>query len=230
MTVSMPVQLSYCSIACLPDALFRSLPMPDLAADLARWLSVKKQARDVWASVIGRLLLLRSRHALGADQCRLVDLERLAAGDPKLPTSYCGSISHNEEMVAAVAAPAGAIGIDIEPRELPSDYRRSAASNFSPEERSLLREEGGSDLFAFLWTRKEALAKASGHALQDILAFPVLTDDPVLKVRQWHLRSLVLRTTQQCAIAFDQRSLDLRFDEVSFQSLLASAPAPARRA
>jgi phosphopantetheinyl transferase len=125
---------------------------------ILRFLSVERRNQGI----LGRALLAVALTELGALPGVLSELGVRPTGAPDLPTGYSGSISHTDGLVGAVAATGTVLGFDLEHRwhSFPEPGPRSfEACQGSLRDRSLRS-----------WVSSEALAKASGAPLSDILA------------------------------------------------------------
>ena len=193
-----------------------------LAPDLREWVLGKRRARDQWASVVGRLLLMEALRALGAANVRLGDLGRRPDNSPMIPPPFAGSIAHTTEMVVAAAASRGAIGVDLEAGARARRHADEVATFFTASERSVLQgdREGWRMTFVEIWTRKEALAKASGRPLDVVFGQPVMEDALTFDGRAWNLSSLPLARDHCCAIAWDHRPLQPAFSKLALASLV----------
>lgn len=95
------------------------------------------------------------------------------------------SMSHSGEMVAAAVSPGRPVGVDIQELVPGLDPVRLAARFFPPAEASYVAGGGpdeASERFAALWTRKEAVVKASGGLLWANLRMLVRNRDVVCLV------------------------------------------------
>jgi phosphopantetheinyl transferase len=132
------------------------------------------------------------------------------------------SIADNENFLAiCMNNMMHGIGVDVESWQRPVGWRDTASRFFSAQEQSLLghlSDEEGSDVFTMLWTGKEALAKASGKQLADLLALPLVesnqTNQQTLLLEglirdQWNIRwfdfgvdlvAICCDTTMSCAL------------------------------
>lgn len=91
------------------------------------------------------------------------------------------SLSHTRGAVA-VACAARAVGVDIEPAARRGDPVRLAARYFAPDERAALAGLAPAEAacaFAWRWTAKEALMKATGCTLRAALATSIGADAPL---------------------------------------------------
>jgi 4'-phosphopantetheinyl transferase len=130
-------------------------------------------------------------------------------GDNRVPVF---SLSHSRDVVACVVAPAGRVGIDVEPIRSSLDALGFARRFFSPDETAWLDASAPSDRarrLCALWTLKEALSKALGYGLglpltstsfrisggtASVAVFPPFDDDA------WHCTSVDLGGTHMVGI------------------------------
>ena len=139
----------------LPDpATYRSLlPHPATPARQAQWLA-------------GRVLVHQLLAASKGSSCpsAAAQLRNDAAGRPLLAgrPGAALSLSHSGEWVAALLAPSGQAGIDI---ELIRDKARRLAPRFLSAAEQEFADRQGNDpaLFSLLWSAKETLYKLAGQ-------------------------------------------------------------------
>ena len=100
---------------------------------------------------------------------RTVPLVHAPSGQPLLPgTGWATSLSHSGSHVAMVAARADALGIDIERSPSPRSLNDLSATICAPPEAEALQQLPPAEreqALLVLWTRKEALLKATGTGL-----------------------------------------------------------------
>lgn len=88
-----------------------------------------------------------------------------ANGKPALdPPAVSFNLTHSGDLALVAVAPAGRIGVDIEQLRPVADADAIAERLFTPEEREAAARGGAAEFFR-IWTRKEALVKASGEGL-----------------------------------------------------------------
>jgi phosphopantetheinyl transferase len=109
-------------------------------------------------------------------------LERAPNGKPSLrhddgQHAPSVSLSHTKGLIAVAVALRGSIGVDVE-RHRPRDFTALAEHAFGPAER---REVAGGGLQAFyrIWTLREAIAKATGDGLAQVLNRADLADSSI---------------------------------------------------
>ena len=93
------------------------------------------------------------------------------------------NVTHSGGCILIAISRAGAVGIDVEPLDRKVEAMELAAAHFHPEEVTAIAAETDEArrlaLFFRCWTRKEAVVKADGRALQISLdEFCVLGDAP----------------------------------------------------
>jgi 4'-phosphopantetheinyl transferase len=138
------------------------------------------------------------------------------------------SLSHTRGLVACAASLDHEVGLDVEDRDCARDGLDIAERFFAPDELALLRDAAPgdrSDIFARIWTLKEAYIKGTGQGLSncplDCVAFGPLgvrfgasvADDPAQwQFAQWrptsrHLLALALRRPSAAAMTLISRAV-----------------------
>jgi 4'-phosphopantetheinyl transferase len=128
--------------------------------------------------VAGRGLLrdLLSRY-VNADPVA-VELTYSDHGKPSLASQFAGAgihfnLAHSDDLALFAFTRAGAVGVDVEWIRPVKDMEELVARFFSPRESELFRELAAADrpaAFFNLWTRKEAMLKATGEGLTGSLS------------------------------------------------------------
>lgn len=77
------------------------------------------------------------------------------------PQAYAFNLSHTAGWVALALARDRQVGVDVESLNRKVNVEKAAARYYSPQERRKVEEEGREG-FLRIWTRKEALVKATG--------------------------------------------------------------------
>jgi 4'-phosphopantetheinyl transferase len=131
-------------------------------------------------------------------------------GKPSLASKGPGTeiqfnLAHSSELALFAFTRAGEIGVDVERIRPVKDMEELVARFFSPRETGLFREVAADDrpaAFFNLWTRKEAMLKATGEGIAgslDSIEVTLLPGEPARVVRiagdaqsatQWSLREL----------------------------------------
>jgi 4'-phosphopantetheinyl transferase len=96
-----------------------------------------------------------------------------ASGRPIARNASCDripsiSLSHSGGWVAVAVSDVGPVGIDVEIHRPRRNFDRLAAAAFGPEEQCLVAADGASGFYR-IWTLKEAMAKASGRGLAEVV-------------------------------------------------------------
>jgi 4'-phosphopantetheinyl transferase len=146
---------------------------------LGRFRRPDDRARYLAAHALVRLVLGgdgRSAAALVFDRtCRC----GAAHGKPVLPGGPGFSLTHAGALVGVAVRPDGAVGLDVEQVRALTDLAALAEHVYSPAERA---RHTAADFFR-IWTRKEALLKATGDGLAAPMSAITLADDGA--VEQW---------------------------------------------
>ena len=144
------------------------LPAPADPARQAQWLA---------ARVLTQGLLAAAEPLIGLEPAAATWLTNDADGRPQLtgrPTAAV-SLSHSGEWVAALLAPGGRVGVDVEQVR---DKARRLAPRFLSAAELAWAEQPGTDpaVFSLLWSAKESLYKLAGQRglvfREDILTQP----------------------------------------------------------
>ena len=204
----------------------RTIDITDHQLDEARtWFSADERARHDTLSVADDRRSFAAAHGLlrqvlaatvGGSPAQVM-FDRDGHGKPFLvpdvarPT-VAFSLSHCRDVVACVVAPAGRVGIDVEPIRPSLDSVAFAQRFFSPAEAAWIAAMRSFDRGAgvcAVWTLKEALSKALGYGLglpltstsfeihgRDVTAavFPPFDDDV------WHCRSIDIDGTHKLGV------------------------------
>jgi len=148
---------------------------------LARFRRPDDRARYLAAHALVRLVLGGAgagAAALAFDRtCRC----GAAHGRPVLPGGPGFSLTHAGDLVGVAVRPDGAVGLDVERERDVADLAELAAHVRSPAERARAAPDRAG--FFRLWTRKEALLKATGEGLATPMAALTLADDGA--VQEW---------------------------------------------
>lgn len=116
-----------------------------------------------------------------------VRLARGAHGKPYLPDGGPAfNLSDTKDAVVVAIGGADELGVDIETVERRTDHDLVAGHYFTPDEVAHIQAGGaeGKRRFLTLWTRKEAVLKASGVGImEDLHALRVLDGTQVLTIR-----------------------------------------------
>lgn len=121
---------------------------------------------DAYNFVLGRLMLKKALGELSLPTEFLKEMYYNESGKP-LINGLSFSISHSKDLVACAFNKEGNIGLDVEfPREIERGHFRHC---FSDAEWRLIQEDESMHTFYQFWTQKEAILKANGAGLADLL-------------------------------------------------------------
>jgi 4'-phosphopantetheinyl transferase len=162
---------AFVSLAGVPTVADRSLLDPQERARAQRFVRAADADRYVLAHAALRTVLAR---CLGADPATV----RYAAGEHGKPALVPGggelefSLSHAGDVALVAATRAGPVGVDVERLRAFPDALAIADAHFSAAERRALRSvpaDRRAEAFLRAWTRKEAVVKAAGGGLAEVL-------------------------------------------------------------
>lgn len=152
--------------------------------------------QDAYNFVLGRLMLKKALKALDLPEESLNEMTYNAEGKP-LIKGISFSISHTQDLVACAFSGTGNIGLDIEyPRPIKRKHFRHC---FNDQEWALIQKDESSHTFYQYWTQKEAILKANGAGLADLLNIDVKSptlahfyNKETLTQTSWNLKGLEL--------------------------------------
>jgi 4'-phosphopantetheinyl transferase len=131
--------------------------------------------------------------------------------------------SHTETHVL-VAIATSELGIDVERTDSSLDWEDVLYSSFSNDEITWVKQsKNPRRSFYLLWTRKEALAKATGKGLQDDLSiFPSLDGGHTLNPPEffgsaWEIASFQIDNNNLCSVAHHPSITDRQFFIMNFE-------------
>ncbi|BAU54964.1 4'-phosphopantetheinyl transferase family protein [Mucilaginibacter gotjawali] len=129
------------------------------------------------------------------------------------------NLSHSGDWIILAVSDA-LIGIDTELVNNSYDFSDVINEYFSPEESHFINQEKSTERFFMLWTRKEALTKATGKGLDEDLKFiPCLDGQHYLKGNilsshnNWTVSSFMLHKDYFASAAISDKTGDIRFWE-----------------
>lgn len=165
-------------------ALFESLLTDEERQRAARFIAQVQARRYICAHGLLRSILSRYTGLPPAD----IIFSRGQYGKPVLlaaqnPSNLYFNMSHSGDMLAYACCFGFDVGVDIEDSGRRVDCLAIADRFFTPGEAAALRKMDGvaqRDYFFYLWTRKEALLKATGRGLSQSLAEIDVRDDRVV--------------------------------------------------
>ncbi|WMX12270.1 4'-phosphopantetheinyl transferase superfamily protein [Aureispira sp. CCB-E] len=123
-------------------------------------------SQDAYNFVLGRLMIKKALGALGLPEKLLNEIVYNKEGKP-LMKEMSFSISHSKDLVACAFAPTGQIGLDVEyPRKIARAHFRHC---FNDREWASIQGDTSMHTFYQFWTQKEAILKANGAGLGQLL-------------------------------------------------------------
>lgn len=197
------VQVCYYNIRNFPEASF------DVCLDLLPGTFRKEVLKyvkytDRVLCLIGKLLVWRFYKQEGYT---ITDFEknfkRNGNHKPLIEDWKCFNISHSGQIViVALSDFSDEIGIDLEMIDLSTEVL-SLLSFFSDEEQRLIKHDENPPVRFFeIWTRKEALLKATGAGIIDGLShFSCLQDTVELNGKTWKIDRLGVSEGYSCSLA-----------------------------
>ncbi len=132
-----------------------------------RYLQARDRNRFIISRAALRIILARYIN----QQPSLLQFEAEANKKPYLknyPVHY--NVSHSGDWIV-IAIANTPVGIDVEQLVPAFDYRDIVTEYFSPEEAKYISEDQAHSRFFLIWTRKEAITKATGKGLDDDMRF-----------------------------------------------------------
>lgn len=121
------------------------------------------------------------------------------------------NVTHSKNYILIGTSPFK-IGIDIEHIDHHFNYHDITSSSFSPEELKLISNENTSSSFYSIWTRKEAVLKASGEGLIDNMnEFNSLNSSITRKQVKYFLKSFMPDEEYAGCIAFEEQEASLNY-------------------
>ena len=152
--------------------------------------------QDAYNFVLGRLMLKKALKTVGLSERCLNEMTYNEEGKP-LIEGISFSISHSQDLVACAFCATGNIGLDV---EFPRDIKRAHFRHcFNDQEWALIQADKSRQTFYQYWTQKEAILKANGAGLADLLAIDIKSptlahfyNKESLRQTTWNLKALQL--------------------------------------
>jgi 4'-phosphopantetheinyl transferase len=153
-------------------------------------------------------------------------------GNNKKPSIWQHSlkynISHSGNWIL-IAVSNTEIGTDTEEINSELPYKDILPGNFNTDEISYILTENAMNAFYLLWTRKEALTKATGQGLDENLKYiPCLTGTHEIKntllktSKNWYVNSFETADQNIGSFATDIPEADVKYWNINFKKLLTS--------
>ena len=184
------------------------------------------QAKDGNRFIVGRGAL---RYILGTYLSRPPASIELGEGINKKPqilhpidTGVYYNVSHSGDWIL-IAVARSEIGVDIEFMNPVFDFNDVMPDIFMPGEVAFVNELDPVERFFTLWTRKEALAKATGQGLnQNFMSIPALEGEHLIdgmdapSVGDWQVTSFDLDHNHIASLACSLAIGEIRFWNINF--------------
>ncbi len=134
----------------------------------------------------------------------------------------CYNISHSGDWIL-LGISNSEIGADTEQVNFTFNYKDVLQDNFSSAEIEHINQSSSLDRFFLLWTRKEALTKATGKGLDnDLKSIPCLDgihtgqSSTISTVEDWQISSFELSGNYLASVAHNIKIVTMRFWDIHF--------------
>lgn len=206
-----------------------NLPMLDDFRLILRTDELERAGRYVQTKDSNRFIISRGvlRHILGLYLSRPPASIELGEGLNKKPlvlnpanTGLYYNVSHSGDWIL-IAVAGSEIGVDIEFVNPVFDFNEVMPDIFKPDEALFVEQADSAARFFRLWTRKEALAKATGQGLdENFTSMPALDGEHVfdnaIETADWQVASFDLDEHHIASLACDLAIGETRFWDINF--------------
>ena len=132
------------------------------------------------------------------------------------------NIAHSGDWIL-IAVSGSAIGVDVEKIDNDFSYQEILSLNFSKEEIEFIKNSNQPrNNFYLLWTRKEALMKATAKGIDEKLIFisaldglHEMNEQIIGSENAWNINSFVLEENYVGSVAFNPRIKKINFEEIT---------------
>ncbi len=179
----------WCTIDQFPDAAQRETLLDKLPVFLQKNTKEYRNDNDFARSLIGKLLVKKGLTDFGKEDL-LLSIERNKFGRYVCPKGEIDfNISHSGNVVVVAFDAEGKVGIDIQEKSKGSLL--IAERFFATEEVEWIKNHKDlNHAFTHIWTRKEAVVKATGTGIRiPLSSFLVLNDEVEMKGEPFYLQS-----------------------------------------
>jgi len=210
-----------------------NLPILDDFRLILRSDEIERANRYVQTKDSRRFIVSRGalRHILGRYLSRPPASIELGEGVNKKPlvlnpadTGLYYNVSHSGDWIM-IAIASSEIGVDIEFINPVFDFNEVMPDIFKPDEISFVRDADSTRRFFMLWTRKEALVKATGQGLdENFMSIPGLDgehaiDNPANAAAGcWQVTSFDPDENHVASLAYDLGISEIRFWDLNFNN------------
>lgn len=175
-----------------------------------------KFQKDKDRSLLGKILLWKLLHEQ-SDFRKPLQFDYSEYQRPSIRSCHADfSISHSGEIVVCGLSTTGLIGVDVEEERpvAPAEFN----AFFNPEELQWIGDSRSR--FFQLWSRKEALIKASGSGMfADLLSINATQPNHQLGGREFVVQNLELQPDYGCAIALSENTAQINFSAITIDTL-----------
>ena len=142
------------------------------------------------------------------------------------------NVSHSGDWVL-IAISNSEVGVDTEEMDPMFRYKEILADNFNRDEINYIAHQDSVNSFFLLWTRKEALTKATAIGLDDNLKYiPSLTGDHEINSsllsssKNWHLNSFKPDEQNMASVATETTPGQIKYWDINLEKLLTGFKQP----
>src|ERR1700754_2404329 len=136
------------------------------------------------------------------------------------------NVSHSGDWVL-IAISNSEVGVDTEEMDPMFSYKEILADNFNKDEINYIAHQDSINSFFLLWTRKEALTKATAIGLDDNLKYiPSLNGDHEINSsllsssKNWHLNSFKPDEQNMASVATETTAGQIMYWDINLERLL----------
>ncbi len=173
-----------------------------------------KRYKSKLHSLIGLQLLKTSLSDFNFSNKILEKIRYKEDGKPYIPNSFCFNISHSENIIICACYNSN-IGVDIE-KIMPRNINKLQTFISKDEFIALSNSTNQDQLFAKIWTQKEAFSKAIGSGMNLSFADINITNLKVMHKNEfWYLYPLNIDKKYFCHICVADNKKAIRIKEVN---------------
>ncbi|MCX6181726.1 MAG: 4'-phosphopantetheinyl transferase superfamily protein [Bacteroidetes bacterium] len=210
----------WCNVDQFPDTIQKEKMMDQLPVFLQKNIKEYKNERDFARSLIGKSLLRKGLEKLGKSHLML-EIERNNFGRYVCPKGEVDfNISHSGNAVVVAFETEGKVGIDIQEK---SKGSLLIAERFFAEEEVewMKKQKDFNHAFTHVWTRKEAVVKATGTGIRIALnSFLVLNDELEMQGEPFYLQSDLTHSSDYFLTVCSNLNLPYEIQQISLVELL----------
>jgi 4'-phosphopantetheinyl transferase len=201
---------------------FLSILHPDEIARANRYYQTKDKNRFIISRGALRIILGKYLNEQPADIEFKTGINKKPYINNTNHTPLCYNISHSGDWIL-LAVSNSEIGADTEQVNFTFKYQDVLQDNFSPAEIGYINQSSSVERFFMLWTRKEALTKATGKGLDgDLKLIPcldgihVVQGGTILSGEDWQISTFELSENYLASVANNINIVTIRFWDIHF--------------